>query len=147
MFRSARDHPKDIQPKQFTLEQGVGDLLNIKCVFWFSLQLSSEIFVIVRIIQRGIINVHRSSCKVLVIFVRFQCDVILVDIFLKDKYNILWKYYRQHTRQDRWIQKELAFTPAENATKPNFFKKKSFYYSSQGKRTIGRPKKRWREQL
>jgi hypothetical protein len=29
---------------------------------------------------------------------------------------------RQHTRQDRWIQKELAFTPAKNATKPNPFK-------------------------
>jgi hypothetical protein len=29
---------------------------------------------------------------------------------------------RLHTRQGRWIQKELAFTPAENATKPNPFK-------------------------
>jgi hypothetical protein len=27
-----------------------------------------------------------------------------------------------HTRQDRLIQKELAFTPAKNATKPNPFK-------------------------
>jgi hypothetical protein len=26
-----------------------------------------------------------------------------------------------HTRQDRWIQTELAFTPAKNATKPNPF--------------------------
>jgi hypothetical protein len=29
---------------------------------------------------------------------------------------------RQHTRQDRWVQNELAFTPAKNATKPNPFK-------------------------
>jgi hypothetical protein len=29
---------------------------------------------------------------------------------------------RQHIRQDRWIQKELAFTPTKNATKPNPFK-------------------------
>jgi hypothetical protein len=29
---------------------------------------------------------------------------------------------RQHTRQDRWIQEELAFTPAKNATIPNPFK-------------------------
>jgi hypothetical protein len=29
---------------------------------------------------------------------------------------------RLHTRQDRCIQKELAFTPAKNATKPNPFK-------------------------
>jgi hypothetical protein len=27
-----------------------------------------------------------------------------------------------HTGQDRWIQKELAFTPAKNTTKPNTFK-------------------------
>jgi hypothetical protein len=29
---------------------------------------------------------------------------------------------RMHTRQDKWIQKELAFTPAKNVTKPNPFK-------------------------
>jgi hypothetical protein len=47
-------------------------LLNIKCVFWFSLQLSSETFLILRIILRNIIiNVHGSSCKVPVILVRF----------------------------------------------------------------------------
>jgi hypothetical protein len=40
-------------------------VLNIKCVFWFSLQLLSETFLILRRIQRDIIiNVHRSSCKV-----------------------------------------------------------------------------------
>jgi hypothetical protein len=40
-------------------------LLNIKCVFWFSLHLLSETFLILRRIQRDItINVHRSSCRV-----------------------------------------------------------------------------------
>jgi hypothetical protein len=29
---------------------------------------------------------------------------------------------RLHAGQDKWIQKELAFTPAKNATKPNHFK-------------------------
>jgi hypothetical protein len=39
--------------------------LNIKCVFWFSVQLLSETFLFLRRIQRDItINVHRSSCKV-----------------------------------------------------------------------------------
>jgi hypothetical protein len=47
-------------------------LLNIKCVFWFSLQLLSETFLILRRIQRDIIiNVHRSSCRVPVVLVRF----------------------------------------------------------------------------
>jgi hypothetical protein len=41
------------------------NLLNIKCVFWFYLQLLSETFLILRITERDIIiNVHRCSCKV-----------------------------------------------------------------------------------
>ena len=44
-------------------------LSNMKCVFWLSLQLLFEIFLILRIIRRDIIrNVHRSSCKVPFIF-------------------------------------------------------------------------------
>jgi hypothetical protein len=47
-------------------------LLNIKCVFWFSLQLLCKTPPILRRIQWGIIvNVHRSSCKVSIILVRF----------------------------------------------------------------------------
>ena len=46
-------------------------LLNIKCVFWFSLQLLSEVFIILRRIYRDITNVHTSFYKVLVILVGF----------------------------------------------------------------------------
>jgi hypothetical protein len=46
-------------------------LLNIKCGLRFSLQIVSETFLILRITQRDIINMHRSSCKVPVILVRF----------------------------------------------------------------------------
>jgi len=39
-------------------------LLNTKCVFWFSLQLLSETFFILRRIKRDVImNVYWSSCK------------------------------------------------------------------------------------
>ena len=38
---------------------------------------------------------------------------------------------------------EPASSLAKNATKPL----KSYHYRPQGRRTIGRPKKRWREQL
>jgi hypothetical protein len=49
-----------------------GMLLNIKCVFCFSLQLLSETFLMLRRIQRDmIVNVYRSSCKVPVILGRF----------------------------------------------------------------------------
>jgi hypothetical protein len=48
-------------------------LLNIKRVFWFSLQLLSETFLILSVTERDIvINVHRSSCKVSAIRVRFS---------------------------------------------------------------------------
>ena len=49
--------------------------LNIKCVFWFSLQLLSETFRILRRIDRDIILVDRSSCKVPVILVQFQWNL------------------------------------------------------------------------
>jgi hypothetical protein len=55
-------------------------LLNIKCVFWFSVQLLSETFLILRRIQQDIIiNIHRSSCKVPVILVRFWWNLNLLD--------------------------------------------------------------------
>jgi hypothetical protein len=47
-------------------------VLNIKCEFWFSLKPLSEKILILRRIQRNsVIRVHRSSCKVAVILVRF----------------------------------------------------------------------------
>ena len=52
--------------------RGEKKLFNIKCVFGFSLQFSSEIFFILRRIQRDIvINVRGSPCEVPVILVRF----------------------------------------------------------------------------
>jgi hypothetical protein len=58
-------------------------LLNIKCVFWFSVQLLLETFLILRRIQRDIvINVQMSSCKVPVIFV-FNKTLIFRQIFEK----------------------------------------------------------------
>jgi hypothetical protein len=45
-------------------------LLNMKCVFWFSVQHLSEKFLLLRRIQRDI-NVHVSTYKVLVILVRY----------------------------------------------------------------------------
>jgi hypothetical protein len=48
-------------------------LSNIKCVYWFYLQILFEIFLILSRIQRDInINVHKSSCKVPVILIRHQ---------------------------------------------------------------------------
>ena len=50
-------------------------VLNITCVFWYSLQLWSEIFVIRRRIERHVIkNVPRFSCRVPVIIV--SCNEI-----------------------------------------------------------------------
>ena len=64
-------------PYLFTLSHKWHDFrkkewLDTKCVFWFPLQLLSEIFLILRKTEWDTtINEHRSSCKVPVIFVRF----------------------------------------------------------------------------
>jgi hypothetical protein len=68
-------------------------LLNIKCVFWFYLQLLSETFLFLRRNQRDIIiNVHRSSYKVPLLL----SDLNETWIFLTDfrkiiKCEISWK--------------------------------------------------------
>ena len=68
-------------------------LLNIKCVFWFCLQLLSETFLILRRIQRNIIiNVQRSSCKVPLLLSDFKETWIFSADFRKILvYQISWK--------------------------------------------------------
>jgi hypothetical protein len=54
---------------------GGGLLLNVQCMFWFSIQLLSETFLIVRVrrIKRyTLINIQRISCQVSVSPVRFS---------------------------------------------------------------------------
>jgi hypothetical protein len=68
-------------------------LLNIKCVFWFSLQRLSETFLILRRIERDIIiNVRRSSCKAPLTLVRFLMKLEFPRrIFEKySKYQFSW---------------------------------------------------------
>ena len=55
-------------------------LLNIKFVFWFSLQLLFKIILnLRRILQDIVINVKTSSCKVLVILVTFLQNLNFLD--------------------------------------------------------------------
>jgi hypothetical protein len=70
-------------------------LLRIKYVFWVSLQLLSETFLILGRIERDtIINVPRSSCGVPVILVSFNETWIFSTDFPNislPKYQIQWK--------------------------------------------------------
>jgi hypothetical protein len=61
-------------------------LLNIKRIFWFSLQILSETFLILRRIPRDVaINVKMPSCKVPTILVRLLCNLNFLDRFSKKK--------------------------------------------------------------
>ena len=70
-------------------------LLNTKCLFWLSLQLLSEPFLIPRTIQRYIIiNVHTCSCKLPVARDRFQPNLNVLD-WLK-KHPQIWNFKEIH---------------------------------------------------
>ena len=59
-------------------------LLNTKCVFWFSVQLLSATFLILRRIQRDVIRtVYRSACKVQLLLLDFSGTGILSTDFRK----------------------------------------------------------------
>jgi hypothetical protein len=59
-------------------------LLNTKCVFWFSLQLLSETFLVLRRIERYMIkNVYWSSCRVPAILVWYHVTWIFSTDFRK----------------------------------------------------------------
>jgi hypothetical protein len=68
-------------------------ILNTECESWFSLQLPSETFLILRRNERGIIvNVHRFSCKVPVLLSDFNETWIFSTDFRKIiKCQITWK--------------------------------------------------------
>ena len=69
----------------------VNTLLNIKCVFWFSLQLVSDTFLIMTRIQRIIINAHTSSHTVPLFLSDFNKTSIVSTILWKIlKYQISW---------------------------------------------------------
>jgi len=60
-------------------------LLNIKYVFWFSLQTLFKTFLILRKIKGDVTkNVHWSSCKVHVTLFRFQWKWNILDRFQKN---------------------------------------------------------------
>jgi hypothetical protein len=95
-------------------------LLNIKCVFLFSLQLLSETFVILKRIQRDIvINVHRIHVK----YELFSSDFNITELLWIDfrnilKYNISCKsvewepscYMRADGRTDRYAEANSRFS-------------------------------------
>ena len=80
-----------------TIFGGGGEkLLNIKCVFWFTLQMVHETFLILRRLRRNIINVHRSSCKVPAVLLDLHEALIFATDFGKifkceiSRKSVLW---------------------------------------------------------
>ena len=71
--------------------------LNINCVFWLSLQLLFQTFLVLRINERHIvINIKTSSCKTPFIFVELQRKLHFLDRFSEKslKYKISPKSFQ-----------------------------------------------------
>ena len=103
-------------------------LLNIKCVFWFSLQLLSETFLTLRRIQRDMfINVHTSPCNVPVLLVKYLFKFDFLHRFLKTYSNTKFNenpsirsrvfYFFHEDRQTNVTKLIFAFYNFENAPK------------------------------
>ena len=77
-------------------------IFNIKCVFWFSLQLLSETFLILRRTERDmIVNVYWSPCKDPIIFVGFQWNSNYRDRFFEYYSNA--KFHRNPSSVSRIV--------------------------------------------
>jgi hypothetical protein len=103
-------------------------LLNIKCVFWFTLQRLSEIFLVLRRTERDIIiNVQRSLCKVPVILVTCYCNLnslyrFSTDIQISDfmKIRVLETelfHGGKETDNVTWPRYEMRFAILQNRLK------------------------------
>jgi hypothetical protein len=70
-------------------------LFSKKRVFWFSVQILSEIFVVLSRIQRdAFLNVRTSLCKLPVILVRFEWKANFFETFFGKSSKRLWKYFQ-----------------------------------------------------
>jgi hypothetical protein len=91
-------------------------LLNIKCVFWFSLQVLSETFLIGKTEWVMIINVYWSSRKVPVIPVRFlmKHGISLTDFQKILKYQISLKSVQWEQSCSKVIRQEGSHDKANS---------------------------------
>jgi hypothetical protein len=93
------------------------------CVFWFSLQRSSETFLILRRNERDVTkNVYWSSCEVPLLLSDFNESCIFSKDFLKIlKYQISWKSIQwkpsNSMRTDRHNEGNSRFCNLANALK------------------------------
>jgi hypothetical protein len=82
-------HLRSLIVSYFSTQSHKQTLVNIECVFRFSLQLLSETFLILRRNEHDFtINVHRSSCKVPGILVRFEWNLYVLDRFSKKYWTV-----------------------------------------------------------
>jgi hypothetical protein len=99
-------------------------ILRIKCPFWFSLQLLSETFLVIKRIQRDIIiNVHRCSCKVPLLLSDFNETWIFWTDFREilerqiSWKSVQWKSDRRIDRQTDMTKIIVAFRNFSKACK------------------------------
>ena len=95
------------------------NLLNIKCVFLFSLQLLFQTFLLTRRIRQDIVtNVKMSLCKVPLIFIRVQWNLTFPDILSKKNSN--FRFNQDPSSGNRVPCRRTEGTDGHNEAKNRF---------------------------
>jgi hypothetical protein len=84
-------------------------ILDIKCAFWFSLQLSTKTCLLLRSTERDVINVHSSSIKYPLFLSDFNESWIFSRDFRKILiYQISWKPVLWESRFSIWTDRHIT---------------------------------------
>jgi hypothetical protein len=129
-------------------------LLNIKCVFWFSLQLLSETLPILKWIARDIIiNLNRSSCQSCQILMKVEFSGQILEKFANIKFHENLSSESRvvpcgRTDRHTWLSQQSLFAISRTRLKGSGNQgRPSVRYCPDIRNDWGKPRQTWADSL